>query len=1102
MAVRDLIYDYTDNKADISQGLAYYQLGNVRHIKINSVDVDPHSSLPYSSTIIADAQVNGERPFLVMRGNYLLSYNCTCERGMDFQTLCPHLVALVRALSDILVPQTARSDELAVQRLLAQYTAAVPFAGTDSDDRAELRPTLLFDPQSGYFSLSFHIGNEKRMYVIKSLSKFYEHLKHGDTISYGRSLCFCHREENFTPESRFFLGLIENAFEWMRLGSEHRGLTVHVGRYLHLTNSQFDQLFDHVAAHEGTILTETAGDAPRPLRMLHGAPQATIQLMSRSDEEFLLGVSMNNYSLYQSGANTYFYTNDLMLRPADDWQRDVMPLLKALRAQDALLVLSKAQLQIFGRSVLPHLRSHVQLDIDEESARLAAPPSLSIRLQLDYPQPNTVRGRLRFDYGGHSFNPLLSDEAVPVGLRDAGKEKAFTGLLEKYRFSVNEDEYLLAGEDAIYDFLHDGLPELMPLATIDIEDALARIRPRAAQLPRMKVSVTRGIIELRFDPTLYDKEELIAVLRAYHAGKKFVRLTKGVYIDLINPDVHAVDTLLRECGISPSRLAEADTFDLDPSRAVTIDALDEATGGRFFDRRAAFNELVTAIETKTLETEAPIPAGLHARLRSYQKTGYQWLVRLAELGFGGILADDMGLGKTVQVIAYLLHQLEADPAARAIVVMPTSLIYNWQAELARFAPSLQAVICAGSAAERAHILAHLPEGSVLLTSYTALRRDIDHYQELLFDSVISDEGQYIKNSYTQNTRSLKKLNGRHHFSLTGTPIENSLADLWSIMDFCMPGYLHSWKEFRTLYEVPISRYEDSGRLTTLHRQITPFVLRREKNDVLTELPEKIDTVLYAHLSEEEKRIYHAQLALSHKAFLEEIGAGTGASRIRVLALLMRLRQVCCSPSLFLDDWKRPSAKLSLCLSVIEDRCRASSQMLVFSQFTSVLDLIAPELERRGIPYLTLTGKTKAKERMALVNRFNNEHIPVFLISLKAGGVGLNLTAADTVIHFDPWWNQSVENQATDRTHRIGQKKSVTVIRLIAKDTIEEKILELKARKQQLSDAVITSDEAVISQMTMEDLHTLFALDYTETSARPSAPRPAREMLTLNAHEYQ
>ena len=693
--------------------------------------------------------------------------------------------------------------------------------------------------------------------------------------------------------------------------------------------------------------------------------------------------------------------------------------------------------------------------------------------------------------------PLTPEEIPPQLLRDIEAENNFAALLDKYRFSVNEDEWLLVGEEAIYDFLHEGLPEMMPLAEIDIEDTLSRVRPRQAMAPNMEANVTHGVLELKFDEKVYGMEVFLQVLAAYRAGKKYIRLTDDTYIDIINPQVRAVNDLLADCGITPKQLSEDDTVTLPLYRALTLDAFNDADSGVHFDRREAFRTLAEEITGGSAAVDTPVPEGLQATLRSYQYAGYQWLVRLARLGFGGILADDMGLGKTLQTIAYLLHQHEENPEARSIIVMPTSLIYNWEAELKRFAPSLSYRIIVGSKKERTALLTDVPPGTLLLTSYATLRRDASLYDDMTFDSIISDEGQYIKNSYTQNTRSLKSLNGLHHFSLTGTPIENSLADLWSIMDFCLPGYLHSWREFRHLYEIPITRYEDTARLNQLKRQIAPFILRRMKNDVLTELPDKIDTVLYAELSEEERRIYHTQLALSHKAFIEEIaGHSLAQSRVRVLTLLMRLRQVCCSPALFLDGFDKPSAKLSLCLSVIEDRAAAGHQMLVFSQFTSVLDMIAPELDKRGIAYVTLTGKTKSQDRMELVNRFNKEKIPVFLISLKAGGIGLNLTSADTVIHFDPWWNQSVENQATDRTHRIGQKKSVHVIRLITKDTIEEKILELKEKKQALSDAIITSEEGVISRLTMDDLHNLFALDYTDMPNLAPAPRPRRETYTV------
>ncbi len=1100
MSIRDLIYKYTNDKATISHGLAFYQQGGVKNIKINSVDYDLNSTLPYASTIIADAQVGGDKPFLVMRDDHLLSFNCTCSESHNNDQLCKHLVALVRALSDILVPTQNKTDQRAINDLLAHYRNNKIFSpsgdGT-ANESIQLIPTLDFDPYSRYFSLEFHVGTSKKFYVIKSISTFYAHLLKGDTVSYGKQLTFCHTRANFDNASQFYLDLIDNAFEWMNYGrgSFMDGLPK-IGRYLHLTHSQFDQLFTYVSTHSGEILTHQSDGSTAPLRMLSSTPDTTVQIITRSSEEYLLGLSMSNYNIYHNNQITYLYNEHCIIKPNDGYQQHVVPLLDAIKSPSSALVLNSEQLTAFLSTVVPLISPHVKLEMEAGLEARLAPPALRIHLILDYPQKNTIRGRLYFHYGPTAFNPLAEEELPAQLLRDIDQENHFAAQLVQYRFSVNEDEWLLVGEDAIYEFLHEGLPALMPLADIDIEATLTRIRPRTPQMPHMDATVTKGMLEVKFDETLYDKEVLINVLKAYRAGKKFVRLTDDTYIDILHPDVHAIDALLHDCAISLKDFDDSDTFELPLYRAITLDTFDGLDTAITFNRREAFDALLQTIRNEGDLPKYPLPKGLHATLRSYQLTGYQWLVHLSKLGFGGILADDMGLGKTLQTIAYLLHQHEENPKARSIIVMPTSLLYNWESELVQFAPSLKFAIVSGTKKERAALLTDIPEGIILLTSYATLRRDSALYDQYTFDNIISDEGQYIKNSYTQNTKSLKNLHGRHHFSLTGTPIENSLADLWSIMDFCMPGYLHSWREFRNTYEVPITRYEDTARLEQLKAQIAPFILRRVKTDVLTELPDKIDTVLYANLSEEEKHIYHTQLALSHKAFIEEIADGpVGQARIRVLTLLMRLRQVCCSPSLFLSGFDKPSAKLSLCLSVIEDRIAAGSQMLVFSQFTSVLHLIAPELEKRGIPYLMLTGQTKSKDRMTLVNQFNDEKIPVFLISLKAGGVGLNLTSADTVIHFDPWWNQSVENQATDRTHRIGQKKSVNVIRLIVKDTIEEKILKLKEKKQQLSDAVITSEENVISKLTMDDLENLFALDYGGFSPLPGA-RPTRTPYTI------
>ena len=1108
MSIRDLIYADTQDKSIISQGLAYYQLGRVQHIKIDSMDHVPggHCTLSYSKSILADAEVSGETPFVVIRGEDLLNFHCSCGGDAQGTTFCKHLVALVRALSDILVPPRTQVDSAAVTALLDHYEPKVTFSpdgvGEATTPLVTLVPQLDYDPYKQYFSLEFHIATPKKAYVLKSISDFYLHLRRGETVTYGKHLVLEHKREHFDQPSQFYLDLIDNAFDWMSYSSgKYLGELPKIGRYLRLSHNQFDQLFDHIVHHGGEINSHRANGTTARLRLAVQTPETTVQVVQRADDAYQVGVAMDDYQILANAQTSYLYNDQFVLRPSAGYQQQVLPLVQAARQMGNDFVMNGEQLTRFMALVVPQISPYVKLEIDPAVQKEHLPDHLAIRLVLDYPQSNTIRGRLSFRYGQTVFNPLVPEDIPPHLLRDIEAENAFAALLDKYRFSVNEDEWLLVGEEHVFDFLHDGLPELMPLAEIDIEDTLSRVRPRQAMAPHMEANVTHGVLELRFDEKVYGMEVFLQVLAAYRAGKRYIRLTDDTYIDIVNPQIRAISDLLADCGVSPKALAEDDAVELPLYRALTLDAFNEADTGITFDRREAFRTLAEEICDGASASDAPLPKGLHATLRSYQLAGYQWLVRLARLGFGGILADDMGLGKTLQTIAYLLHQHEENPEARSIIVMPTSLIYNWEAELKRFAPDLPYLIIAGTKKEREALLTDVPPGILLLTSYATLRRDAALYAEMQFDSIISDEGQYIKNSYTQNTRSLKSLNGLHHFSLTGTPIENSLADLWSIMDFCLPGYLHSWREFRHLYEIPITRYEDTTRLAQLKRQIAPFILRRMKNDVLTELPDKIDTVLYAELSEEERRIYHTQLALSHKAFIEEIaGHPLAQSRVRVLTLLMRLRQVCCSPALFLDGFDKPSAKLTLCLSVIEDRAAQGHQMLVFSQFTSVLDMIAPELDKRGIAYVTLTGKTKADERMKLVGRFNNEKIPVFLISLKAGGIGLNLTSADTVIHFDPWWNQSVENQATDRTHRIGQKKSVHVIRLITKDTIEEKILALKEKKQALSDAIITSEEGVVSRLTMDDLAGLFALDYTDMPNLAPAPRPSRATYTMDSED--
>lgn len=1073
MSIRDLLYSKSVDRNELSAGLAMYQKGMVELSNVKQYRNEDTGEL----SISALATVESNLVDVHLQGDRLTGISCLCEDHRKGKHIfCRHAIAVVRALSDKITPDRQINESArkkSVSKLLDAYAPPDSDNSTDLRGRISLLPTLDFDPYSQCYALSFRIAFNGRSYVLKNLTDFTTRMRDQDIHSYGKWLNFCHRRDQFDDNSQFYIDLITSAISLMSYGRQLHlsGLSANVKRYLYLTNAQFDLLFDHVAQSSGRIPCQVGSDEPHDVLLRRDNPEGSLSIIERPDGRYRLAVNIGNWQIYHGDRHNYLYTRDEIIRPTLSYQRAVLPLIDALAQENISdLVLNEEELTTFIATAEPLLRPHLTLHIDSALHERLIPPDLDIHLRLDYPWPNTVRGKLTFRYGKEQFNPLDDDAQTP-SFRNLKKEKAFTDLLYKFRFSQNEDELLLLGEDALFDLLHEGLEKLMAYATIDIEDRLSSIRPKAAMAPRMNAAMNHGMIELRFDESLYPKEELVQILEAYRENKKFIRLSDDTFLDIVNPVIAELNAFMEDVGLRPDALMR-DEIELPSYRASRLIELVDADGiGVHVDESLRdLADQLNAVSTKT----TPLPEGLNARLRPYQVSGFNWFVHLSELGMGGILADDMGLGKTLQTIAFLLYRKALAPEATSLIVVPTSLIYNWEEELSRFAPSLTYRIISGHADERRRILDEKPSGCLLITSYATLRRDAEYYEKMSFDTIIADEAQYIKNSYTQNAQSLKGLSARYRFAITGTPMENALADLWSIMDFCMPGYLHHWTAFKNIFEIPIARYEDSERLERLQRLMTPFLLRRVKSDVLAELPDKIETTLYAELSGEEARIYQSQLALSQKTFLESLsGTNVNRSRIKILALLMRLRQVCCSPALFLDGFNHPSAKLRLALDVIRERLESGHQLVLFSQFTSMLDLIAMELDKMDIPYFMLTGQTRSDERMQLVNRFQSKEAPVFLISLKAGGVGLNLTAADTVIHYDPWWNQSVENQATDRTHRIGQEETVHVIRLICKNTIEERIMALKEKKATLAEQIVGESKSFLGTLTEEDLRTLF-----------------------------
>ena len=474
---------------------------------------------------------------------------------------------------------------------------------------------------------------------------------------------------------------------------------------------------------------------------------------------------------------------------------------------------------------------------------------------------------------------------------------------------------------------------------------------------------------------------------------------------------------------------------------------------------------------ESYDKTTPIPNTLTHILRPYQKNGFRWLSSLDRLGFGGILADDMGLGKTIQILALLVSEKERQPDEHipSLVICPSSLVFNWEQECRRFAPSLTVLAITGNSLNRQHLLAQAVDYDLLITSYDLLKRDALLYQPFRFRYQIIDEAQYIKNKKTQCAKAVKSIRSDTRFALTGTPVENRLAELWSIFDFLMPGFLFSYGKFKELFENPLTKEESGEALSRLLALTRPFILRRLKQEVLTELPEKLETVVYTSLDGEQKSLYTAAAFQLKAALEQEDEASLHANRFRILAQLTRLRQICCDPSLCYENYKGGSAKLSTCLELIENAIAGGHRLLVFSQFSSMLKIIEEQLKKLDIPYYMLTGDTPAEERNRITSNFGQNEVRVFLISLKAGGVGLNLAAADVVIHYDPWWNAAAQNQATSRAHRLGQKHTVMVYKLITKDTVEENILKLQAAKEQLAAQVIGARDATGVSLTKKEL---------------------------------
>ena len=574
----------------------------------------------------------------------------------------------------------------------------------------------------------------------------------------------------------------------------------------------------------------------------------------------------------------------------------------------------------------------------------------------------------------------------------------------------------------------------------------------------------------------FNKEELAEIFSSYDRKKKYHRLKNGAFITF-NKEQKQVMSALLDVMKNYADKKNPDTIKMPLFRALYLDELLAEKESVELKKNREYRKLIGKMRSYE-NGDYEVPQSLEAVLREYQRDGFYWIKTLKENGFGGILADDMGLGKTLQILAFLLSEKEQGKVGdelRTLIVAPASLVYNWKKEVERFTPQLSVCVMAGTAHERKELIKNQTSNvDVWITSYDLLKRDIELYQDIVFANEIIDEAQYIKNQTTHAAKSVRLVNSSFRMALTGTPMENRLSELWSIFDYLMPGFLYGYTRFRSEIETPIVSDKDEDAMTRLRAMIHPFILRRLKKDVLKELPEKQEEIVTVALSGEQKKLYQAH-SQRLKMFLEDQNDEDFAqNKLQILAELTKLRQLCCGPELLLENYKGENAKLEACIELITQAIAGGHKILLFSQFTSMLDLIGEELKKAKIDYYRIDGSVKKEARMEMVEQFQNpqNQVSVFCISLKAGGTGLNLTAADIVIHYDPWWNKAAQNQATDRAHRIGQKHAINVYQLIAEETIEQKICELQQVKEDLAEEVLSGEGISSTQFNKDEIMNL------------------------------
>ncbi len=1007
---------------------------------------------PIETDFKLTAEIDGEEVSYDLDG---VQDSCTCSIFQQNHRYCKHIAAIEEYLKNQDKGSLETKDKETKGAERGLYNENIAFLdavngetqlnfSTDQysievqiEDNSQLYDYFSMD-YFLYFDLKLKSKNLGRSYVIKDIPYFLRALKNYSQYSLGSLHYIDLFFDNFDEASQEFLSFLLK-IDGKSDEALTKSLYIKNGRYLNIPFLFLEEAMDLVSALEVYQL-KIIGRTVNYFTFIPLDNDSEIFKFKVESQQDYIELSLFSEDYHNFYDYSLLYDNNVFYKLSQEQRRLLLVLDKQFAQKSKIKFLYSEKDKL--AQALQQLSTLGKIEAPEH---FVVKP-FDAKFTFDLLDEKTLSLAMKFDYGTFSIDSFHDLETLEFS-RDLRKEQKIFALMERLQFAKAFNSTLEITEHLSENFFLKILPSFQKLGQIELSPTLRNMR--MDEVPEIHIDSQGGLLDISFNIPHVEDGEFANVIAKLQENAEFYISESGKFYHF-NEKFDRLKAALHE--LDDQFVIQGSSLHVNINRSFQISKIFEKISGASFSEK--FKSLYQHL-THPEEFPYEKPEHIKASLRSYQETGVRWMSMLSHYNLGGILADDMGLGKTVQAITFILSNLKKDESV--LITAPASLTYNWASEFEKFTDEIDFVVIDGNKADRTKEIQE--NHQIYITSYGSFLKDFEDYQDKKLNYLLLDEAQVVKNYSSKTNKSLSALNVEHTFALSGTPLENRIEEIWAIFQVVMPGFLPKREKFNKMEPSVISRL------------IQPFIMRRKKEDVLEELPEKMEITVYNQLADDQKVIYLAQLELMQKQVLEMDNAALSRSRIEILAGITRLRQICNTPALFMDDYKGSSGKLERLRELLAQIKDSGHRPLIFSQFTKVFPHIEKLMEEQEMTAYKLTGSTPIKDRLSMVQAFNAGSRDAFLVSLKAGGVGLNLTSADVVILVDLWWNPAVEEQAIARAHRMGQKNTVEVIRLITQGTIEEKIMEIQERKKDLIANVLEGDtvDKVLSEAEIREI---------------------------------